>query len=370
MPISTELEYARVEQLILDPKNPRLGRRITGQLLAEDQILALMKTWALDELAVSFLQNNFWPQEALIVVEDHEVDQTRLVVAEGNRRLAALKMLSAAYTGDPDTPKWRQIAVNPAPEGLFERVPILRADSRRDIETYLGYRHVTGIKEWAPAEKAEYIARLVGGGMSYIEVMRAIGSKTPTVRQNYIAFQIFRQLEGIQEVNIEDVEKRFSILFLAIREHGVQEFLGIDPLAEPAQALAPVPEGKLENLRLFTSWVFGDDERDPLFTDSRHMGRFAKVLQSEDGVKYLKTARKPTLAAAMERAGTDHEEVLVRIQKATDEIELALSTIHLYADRDEVQTAMRRLMLGIEVMLRSFPGLRALSVTGEEEAAI
>lgn len=359
MPISTDIEYVHVDELLLDPKNPRLGRRNTERRLPQHEILDLIGGWALEELAVSFLQNGFWPQEAVIVVHDSDVDPVRLVVAEGNRRLAALKLLKAAYDGAPKSSRWAQMAEMPLPTGLFERVPTIEADSRDEIETYLGFRHVTGIKEWAPAEKAEYIARLVDTGMPYVAVMRAIGSKTPTIRQNYIAYKIFRQLEELEDVDIEFVENRFSVLFLAIREHGIQTFLGMDPQAEPSEAERPVPGARIDNLRWFTTWVFGTEERDPLFTDSRQMGRFAKVLESDTAIEYLQTARRPTLAAAMERAGTDHEEVLARLQAATDELELALSTVHLYAERQEIQAAVERFARGVQVLLNSFTDARA-----------
>ncbi len=359
MTLSTEIEYLPLEGLVLDPKNPRLGRRKTERHMGESEILEVIRGWAIDELAVSFLQNGFWPQEALIVVVDEEVDAERLVVAEGNRRLAALKLLQLAFGGEPVSPKWAQLTDLELPPDLFSRVPVIRADSRDDIETYLGFRHVTGIKEWAPAEKAEYIARLVDGGMTYLEVMRAIGSKTPTVRQNYISYKLLRQLEGLDEIDVDAVERRFSVLFLAIREHGVQEFLALDPQAEPNDAEIPVPTTREDALRWFITWVFGTDERDPLFTDSREMGRFAKVLESTDAVEYLQTARRPTLAAAMERAGTDHEEVLARIHAATDELELSLSTVHLYSGHAEVRQAVERLAQGIGVLLNSFANIRS-----------
>ena len=191
--------------------------------------------------------------------------------------------------------------------------------------------------------------------MSYVDVMRAIGSKTPTVRQNYITNRLFRQISELDGVEPSLVEKRFSVLFLSIREHGVQRFLGIDPVAEPAAAQAPVPEERSDNLRWFTVWVFGTDEVDALFTDSRKMGSFSKVLDNPEAVEYLQTARRPTFAAALERAGTDHEEVLDRLNSAIDEVELALSTVHLFAQQREVHQAVLRLALGIRSLVSSFP---------------
>ena len=88
------------------------------------------------------------------------------------------------------------------------------------------------------------------------------------------------------------------------------------------------------------------------------MGRFSRVLESPPAVEYLQSARRPTLSAALERAGTDDEEVLTRLQAATDELELALSTVHLFADREAVHHAVERLARGFAVLLGSFPTIQ------------
>src|SRR6266550_1802566 len=93
MAIDTRIHYAALGDLYFDAKNPRLGRQNTGKDLSQDQVLELMKDWALEELAVSFLESGFWPQEALIAVRENAGAEQRLVVVEGNRRLAALKLL-------------------------------------------------------------------------------------------------------------------------------------------------------------------------------------------------------------------------------------------------------------------------------------
>ena len=105
----------------------------------------------------------------------------------------------------------------------------------------MGYRHVTGIKEWAPAEKAEYIARLVDGGMSYREVIRAIGSKTPTVRQNYLAYKLFRQLEELDSIDVDLVERRFSLLFLSLHEREYRTTCILTHKRNPPMRSAPYP---------------------------------------------------------------------------------------------------------------------------------
>src|ERR1700733_8196858 len=100
MTIQTEIKYATVDQLMLDPMNPRLGRANTGRAVTQPKILNLMKDWTLDELATSFIENGYWPQEALIVVKEKLYGKDALIVVEGNRRLAALKFLQDATKGN------------------------------------------------------------------------------------------------------------------------------------------------------------------------------------------------------------------------------------------------------------------------------
>src|SRR5207249_1630282 len=101
----------------------------------------------------------------------------------------------------------------------------------------LGFRHVTGIKEWNPAEKAEYIADLVEKHkMTYDEVRKKIGSKTETVRRNYISYRLLLQMEGEEDIDSARVEDKFSVLYLSLRSVGVQKYLQIDIQAEPNHA--------------------------------------------------------------------------------------------------------------------------------------
>ena len=105
-------------------------------------------------------------------------------------------------------------------EKLFRSIPYVQADSRQDIEAFLGFRHVTGIKQWNPEEKAQYIAWLIEQrNMTYEQVMRKIGSKTPTVRENYISYQLLLQIESdVEDFSPEYAADRFSVMYLTLKK--------------------------------------------------------------------------------------------------------------------------------------------------------
>jgi len=80
MAVGTELKFASLDELNLDPMNPRLGRNNTRPDLPQPDILELMKDWTLDELAVSFLESGgFWTHEAVLVTKERLYGKNQLV---------------------------------------------------------------------------------------------------------------------------------------------------------------------------------------------------------------------------------------------------------------------------------------------------
>ena len=361
MALSTKIDFATLEELYLDPRNPRLGLSRSEQLPTQERVMELVRSWSLEELAVSFLENGYWPQEAVIVVEEELYGPpANLVVVEGNRRVAALKYLKLALSGQTDSRVWRRMSEDAQPdERLFEEVPYIRADSRQDVIAFLGFRHVTGIKEWDPPEKAEFIAHMIDDlELSYDSVRKQIGSRTETVRRNYIAFRILQQINSLDiEVSEVGIRSRFSVLFLSLREAGVQSFLGVNILADPKEAQIPVPESRAGNLADFSRWLFGTDREKPLFTDSRYVGNFARVLSSQESVEYLRYSPSPSFDLALQKAGVEDEEIEGQLREASNQMELALSRVHLHLDSDEIQKAVRRLALNARELISKFPSI-------------
>jgi len=362
------IEFLKVDNLLLDPKNPRLGREHTNKALDQSVILDLMKNWTLDELAVSFIESGYWPQEAVIVVSEKHNGKLADIVVEGNRRLAALKLLHLAWRGEPISAKWEELAKSAVASRRkeLEEIAVIRKGSRKEVKAYLGFRHVTGIAEWNPGEKAEFIASLIDDGLSYDDVRKQIGSRTPTVRQNYIAYRMLLQMEDISDdVDLERVEKRFSILYLSLRASGVQGYLHIDIKAEPDAAKRPVPQKHLKNLVKFAQWLFGKDDQEPIFTDSRQVDEFGRVLESETAVAYLERTDRPSFEVARRMAGVAESEIGEHLERAADEIEEALKAVHQHKKSKRVLAAVRRVGLDAMQLMEVFPNIKKEVLGGD-----
>ena len=374
MAISEELQYATLDELYLDAKNPRLGFHDADADRSQEGILMLMRGWVLDELAVSYLESGFWAHEALLVVQEELEGKPRLVVVEGNRRLAALKYLHAAIhqeqiSGKPVTKKWSSLVENTnVPEILFNRIPYIRVDTREEVESFLGFRHVTGIKQWRTEQKAQYIAKLIEQGMSYEEVMRKIGSKTPTVQRHYISYRLLLQIEdNVEDFSFADARGRFSVMYLSLQTEGVKNYLNINILADEKAAKTPVPKTHLDALGDFARWLFGIQGEGRLFTDSRRVDHFGKILEDPEAVKYLKEDTNPDFEYAFQLAGGDRLNIVQRLNEAANNVELVLSRVQHYKDSEDIQKAIKRLGLDVETLLNVFPSIRQELHAQEEE---
>ncbi|MYF99520.1 hypothetical protein F4212_10400, partial [Candidatus Poribacteria bacterium] len=342
MAVDIELQYAKLDELYLDPKNPRLGRHNVEAGLSQDEILEKMRDWVLDELAESYLESGFWTHEALLVTKEKLGSESCLVVIEGNRRLAALKYLHAAFKKKDVPIKWKSLVEGvEEPKDLFKHIPCVLVGSRQEIESFLGFRHVTGIKEWNSEEKAQYIARLIDErGMTYEEVRRKIGSKTPTVQQNYISYRLLLQMEdSLEDFSPEDVRGRFSVLYLALRTPGVQTYLDIDISTDIGIVQRPVPTTHLDALANFARWLFGNKQNEevPLFTDSRRVNDFGKILESPEAIEYLQNKKKPDFDYAFQLAGGEEFDLVELLSEAASNVKYVLSRVHHYKESETIQ---------------------------------
>ena len=237
--ITGDQQDVPVEQLLLDPENPRLS---SFELSGQDEIReALVEQQSVDEVAISIAENGFYTTERLLVVpvpaesSDYSAEVTRYYVVEGNRRLAAVQILRTRelqhrlhVRGLPRLARARRAEIDTLPVAVF--------DARQPLWPYLGFRHVNGPRSWDAIDKAQFIARTHEEyGVPVEEITTRIGDRFATVRKMYLGFRLLRQAE---EDGVFNRENRFgarrfpfSHLYTAADQKPFQEFLGITPAA-------------------------------------------------------------------------------------------------------------------------------------------
>lgn len=161
-----------VTNLHLDSKNPRLGRE-TSARAPRDIIQYLFENDKALEEAKSIARHGFFPTEPLLAIWE----DARVVVVEGNRRLAALKALREpglleGTLGRQVERLSRQIA----DLSVIAAVPVIFAPSRKATDRLIAARHIgTPIRPWQAENRASFILEKLEEGYDNDELRDNLG---------------------------------------------------------------------------------------------------------------------------------------------------------------------------------------------------
>ncbi len=147
-----------VDDLDFDPRNPRMVEYADWPKLTQKDLLRILwQEMAVDELALSISASGYFDYEPLFVA----TEKGRLVVIEGNRRLAAVKLLlDSAARQELRATDLPSISADLA--SSLERLPVIHTD-RQKAWQYLGFKHVNGPALWDSYAKAQYVAEVHNG---------------------------------------------------------------------------------------------------------------------------------------------------------------------------------------------------------------
>ncbi|MFL6313406.1 MAG: ParB N-terminal domain-containing protein [Terriglobales bacterium] len=275
-----------VEDLTFDPQNPRLPSSLDGS--DEKAVLGWMLSDAtVIELMGSLGEKGYFPGEPLLVV--YSPKKKKYEVIEGNRRLTAVKLLH-----DPElAPVKKKAVLAVAAQAKVKPVelPVVEYESRDEILDYLGFRHITGVKEWDPIAKARHLRQLEKSlkirdqQKLFGKLARIIGSRPDYVARLLTSYSLFERLSenafykirGLDEDTID-----FSILTTSLNYKNISDFLGLKSASDPT--LKGLKDNSLRDL---TSWLFEKNtEGRTRLGESRNLKELSAVVSN-----------KPALAA-------------------------------------------------------------------------
>jgi hypothetical protein len=291
----------KTRDLLLDPENPRIVEFGLGDDPKQFDITkALWERMAVNEVAMSIAWNGYFAHEPLFVEENAKGQQ---IVIEGNRRLAAVKLLIDAdlrkRVGATDLPDIDKI--NPKRREELSELPG-QLTTRKDLWRYLGFKHVNGPATWGAYAKAQYVSKVHNEyKVPLEEIAQQIGDYNNTVERQYHGLMVVEQAERAGVFDRTNVKRKkgfeFSHIYEGLSRDGIQRFLGLT--RESRTKKDPVPAGKIKRLGELFEWLYGNNAKNiepRMRTQAKDLEILSSVLLSKEGVEALRSGLSLELA--------------------------------------------------------------------------
>lgn len=220
----------KVTGLELDPRNPRIPagteirstRDLIAELVEHDEVL---------DLARSISEGGYFPHESLIGLEEGG----KKIILEGNRRLAALKLLINPDAA-PEEFKKRFRSLAESAKHPVETIPVVFAPNRKSAARLIAARHtISQVSKWLPIQQARYFRNLVKAGMTVAEVSLEVGRTVAEIAEFLrldLMYSVACSLDGLREsvrAKVHDPRKfAASNIERLLDTPSVREWLGIE----------------------------------------------------------------------------------------------------------------------------------------------
>jgi hypothetical protein len=262
---------------------------------------------------LSIGENGFFSGEALLLIKDPETEG-KYTVIEGNRRVTALKLLLNPELATVSKNQIRE--ASEMAEYKPEQIPSIIFSERTDIQRYLGYRHITGIKNWSSLEKARYMKSIydliktedeeLTDEEVYQEIAKSIGSQRSYVKRVLKSYSLYEYIEKEDFFNIpglDDTKFYFVNLSDSLNKENISKFLfeGIEETGEFFNK---------DNLKEWTEWLYkqNPEGKTRLKGTSQHLGELNTVLGNEKAA-HLFRSKEASLSQAVFMS-EDSEDIL------------------------------------------------------------
>lgn len=337
--------FVTPDELRFDLANPRF---IDQKFKEEIEIIQYLYDHVdVDELIQSILSAGYVDFEPLIVLKE------KLIVLEGNRRLAALKIIAH----EDIRQKLRiTLPIIDNQKQLPEMVRVRLVSSRNEARDFIGFKHINGPFKWDALAKAKYAAAWYQEGGDIATISRTLGDNHNTVRRLVNGWFVLQQATA-DGFDLSQISKRnfaFSHLYTALTRSSVRELLGLsgEDLSAPPKPNPILPSHR-KDLELLMSWLYGQEQnKEPTIIQSQNpnLNQLSKVLSHPEAKAMLIASRD--LESAIERVeppSSRFEDALLIASKQFEEV-MGLSGFYagdptLMRVADNLQKTVRSLVL-------------------------
>ena len=324
------IEPVPVNDLRLDPNNPRF---ISETFRNEEEIVGYLAEAAdLDELLLSILTSGYLDFEPIVV---RAGDMT---VLEGNRRVAALKLIR-------DQELRRNLNVRlpsePTSDALPDAISAVFVDSAEEARHFIGFKHINGPRKWDAISKAKYASDWFESGASLEEISKHLGDTFNTVHRLVHGYRVYQQAlqEGFDPDKRSSRRFAFSHLYTAITRASIRDWL---ELTEDS-AGSPVPTANTDKLLNLMSWLYGQGEKEPALIRSQNpdLNRLANIMAQERPRQVLLETRD--FSAAWEELEPPKARLEAALVQAVRQTEISASLASSFDGRETVFELGQRL---------------------------
>lgn len=320
-----------ISELVFDSKNPRLPKNMQG-VKDEKKVIEYMVGYAnITDLMESIAETGYSDAEPLLVVKDKT---GKYIVVEGNRRLAAVKLLNNPEFSELRKKVIFDIVENASVEAPI-KIPCVLYKKRESILDYLGYRHITGVKDWGALEKARYLDQLykihysnTGDENIYKKLARMIGSKASYLKNLHMALKLYDYAnnEAYFQTGIKEKDINFSWITTVLGYTGVADYIGYDRESVDLEKI-----NKLNYEKLFV-WMF--DKENGVVSESRDLSSLSSVLSFRQATEKLE--KGASLSEAILFTSEPEEAFLKLLKKAKSQLEQAKASIEQLSKKPEL----------------------------------
>ena len=277
-------QFVNPADLHLDLRNPRVTE---SDFVDEEAVLEyLIDHVDVDELIQSILSSGWLDYEPLIVLEGTNV------VLEGNRRLAALRIIF-----NRDLRKRLKIVLpsEPSSKSLPQLIRVHQVKTRNEARGFIGFKHINGPFKWDALAKAKYAVEWLDDGADIKEISHRLGDNHNTVVRLVNGWRVLCQSYAAGFNRSETTKKSFpfSHLYTALARPNIRRYLQL-PEGDKSEVFSknPVPVDANENLQRLMSWLYGQKEEPSVIkSQNPDLNRLVDILGHETARTMLEARR-------------------------------------------------------------------------------
>ena len=331
-----------VERLALDRDNPRFAD--LGTYKTEESVIAQLYAQSnLNELLMSISTVGYVDVEPLVVFAG-DAEGGRLTILDGNRRVAAIRLLLkpelaksiSRETGiDIKVPN-----ISDKHRKTLTRVSVYRVESREAARELIGLRHMNGQERWGSYAMAKFAAawHRAGNGAALENISSAIGDRSHMIRRMVMAIFVLEQAERNEIYSLSDRTNplfNFTLIYAALSQYSYVKHLGIENKWKELEKVQDiVPEEKYQELEDLLIWIYGSKKagRNPIveyYSDIKDLG---EVIESPEGILELRSGK--SLKDALKAIRPPDRTLAESLINARTSLREAMGSLHGYHGND------------------------------------